>query len=365
MKINRSTKCTLKYLTAFKAAKITDFMRAYAEYVNVCINYLWELPPVEKKEIIKSFMPTCSSWLSARAQQVACREAVDMVLAARERKSNKPVHHGKRIQATSQLVVIQNRQTSAFDLWLKLSSLGNKQIIWIPLKKHKHFNKLAACGKLASSVVITPHYIQFSFEIETGTKVKATAPARMIGLDAGIKSLLVSSNECHYGIDVEYDIDRINRCQHGSAHQKSLRRSLKQKMDYCVKQFFHNEQPELVVVERLRDLNRGTRKRKRLARKTRRTLGAWVYRYLLDRIQQYCEWNRVSFRSVHPAYTSQRCHVCGHTERRNRATQSMFQCRECDYTGNADFNAACNILARFITGPYSAGFKEVFEDGSP
>lgn len=48
---------------------------------------------------------------------------------------------------------------------------------------------------------------------------------------------------------------------------------------------------------------------------------------------------------VKPAYTSQRCHECGHTVRENRPTQAEFKCVSCGYQGNADINAALNILA--------------------
>ncbi|MGI0067613.1 MAG: zinc ribbon domain-containing protein, partial [Thermoplasmata archaeon] len=69
--------------------------------------------------------------------------------------------------------------------------------------------------------------------------------------------------------------------------------------------------------------------------------------------------NRVRLERVPPAYTSQRCHVCGHTERGNRKGE-VFCCRHCGFTGNADVNAAKNLLIRFWgrepdpTGPYGA-----------
>jgi len=48
--------------------------------------------------------------------------------------------------------------------------------------------------------------------------------------------------------------------------------------------------------------------------------------------------------AVPPAYTSQRCSVCGHTERANRKSQSIFCCVNCGFQLNADWNAALNIL---------------------
>jgi putative transposase len=49
--------------------------------------------------------------------------------------------------------------------------------------------------------------------------------------------------------------------------------------------------------------------------------------------------------AVNPAYTSQRCAACGHTEGANRESQAVFSCRSCGHTANADVNAARNINA--------------------
>ena len=114
--------------------------------------------------------------------------------------------------------------------------------------------------------------------------------------------------------------------------------------------------PQLIVVERLKNLNYKTKIRRRLNKTMRRSLGSWNYRYWLDRIQLSCEENRVSFRSVNPAYTSQQCSSCSHTERKNRSGE-VFRCVKCDYSDNADINAAKNILDRFLQGPYGALYK--------
>ena len=48
---------------------------------------------------------------------------------------------------------------------------------------------------------------------------------------------------------------------------------------------------------------------------------------------------------IHPAFTSQRCSVCGHVAGENRKSQAVFICAACGYTCNADVNAAKNIAA--------------------
>jgi putative transposase len=48
---------------------------------------------------------------------------------------------------------------------------------------------------------------------------------------------------------------------------------------------------------------------------------------------------------INPAYTSQRCSACGHVAAESRESQALFRCTACNYTANADVNAAMNIAA--------------------
>lgn len=48
---------------------------------------------------------------------------------------------------------------------------------------------------------------------------------------------------------------------------------------------------------------------------------------------------------VNPAFTSQRCSVCGHVAAESRKSQALFACVACGHTSNADLNAARNIAA--------------------
>jgi putative transposase len=49
---------------------------------------------------------------------------------------------------------------------------------------------------------------------------------------------------------------------------------------------------------------------------------------------------------VNPEYTSQTCPCCGYISKDNRKTQETFSCIRCDYSNNADINAAINIKNR-------------------
>ncbi|WP_338900559.1 transposase [Streptomyces sp. TG1A-60] len=49
---------------------------------------------------------------------------------------------------------------------------------------------------------------------------------------------------------------------------------------------------------------------------------------------------------INPAYTSQECSRCHHTERRNRPSQAVSTCRACGFVEHADLNPSHNIAAR-------------------
>src|SRR5262249_54055571 len=53
---------------------------------------------------------------------------------------------------------------------------------------------------------------------------------------------------------------------------------------------------------------------------------------------------------VPAAGTSRRCSACGHTTPGSRETQALFACKtpDCRWTGNADLNAARNILHQYL-----------------
>ena len=56
----------------------------------------------------------------------------------------------------------------------------------------------------------------------------------------------------------------------------------------------------------------------------------------------------IAVSTVHSSYTSKMCPICGCIEDENRPNQETFNCIECGYEVNADFNAANNIKNRVV-----------------
>lgn len=360
MKLTRSSKCSFKFVTKAKHDLLKVVLAEYGLVVNFFIGHFWGMKkPPSKGELLKPVVDLPTTWLSARLRKVAAREAISMVSAARKRwkdKAVRPTHRGQSMYVSSTIARLEDaKKTTEFDAWLLLRSIGSKVKLDLPIRFHEHFNKLCvrARGKRLNSYVITAESVTFAFEIETGEK---RTQGINLGIDTGINVLASLSDGRQLGLDTKPLVERIKRCQHGSKGQKKARRALKQRMDEVARDVTQDPQLRLVVVERLKNLNKNTKIRRRLNKNMRRSLGAWAYRYWLARVQSRCEDNRVVFRSVNPAYTSQRCHACGHTERANRSGE-RFRCRSCGHTDNADLNAARNILDRFVLGPYGAQFK--------
>ena len=100
---------------------------------------------------------------------------------------------------------------------------------------------------------------------------------------------------------------------------------------------------EKLEVQKMTERKRGKgRKQKAKLNRTIREQGWYT---LKNMIQQKSSAQGKAVIEVDPAFTSQKCSACGHTDAKNRTTQAIFICQKCGHTENADVNAAKNILA--------------------
>jgi len=397
MKITRSTKCSLKYATSHKLDELIHVFKEYAKVVNFFIAIIW-LKPIRQDEITTNFINQLpNTWLSQRMKQMAAREALDMVWSVKnvyesnkeqvqktvralqvkihrahratkkdrrklnnwyiKLKANKqklqmmkphiPVHRGKRICATALIAELQTSENS-FDGWLHLNSIGNKISLDLPIKFHKHFNDLAKISKRLNSYVITPDYVQFAFQRETGPKKKIV---KRRGIDTGITELAATSDELFFGQDLPRLIMISRRKKKGSKGKHRAISAIKQYICKTAKEVVKDV--DLVAVERLKDMNNNSTLKGNRSRGFRDLIGSWNYSYWLGRIESNCETNRVSFRSILPYYSSQECSKCDYVDESNRVKE-RFRCQKCNHTGHAGTNAALNLLKRLDTGKYSS-----------
>lgn len=70
---------------------------------------------------------------------------------------------------------------------------------------------------------------------------------------------------------------------------------------------------------------------------------------LKDEFEHIARKYGIAVSLVHSCYTSQTCPKCGCIDSESRKNQEEFECIECGYKQNADFNASENILKRVVS----------------
>ena len=82
-----------------------------------------------------------------------------------------------------------------------------------------------------------------------------------------------------------------------------------------------------------------------------RTGASWGHKWAFDRLYEYVEYKAEAYglrvEQVNPKNTSRRCSECGFTHPDNREG-AQFECLNCEYQNDADYNAAKNIGLRFL-----------------
>jgi IS605 OrfB family transposase len=322
---------------------MNDIFEEYKWLVNCFIGLLWNKIDYLGSFATKEETDSIETWMTARMKQCAAKQAIPIIKSQRKKhRKTMPVFKGDSIELDSRFVDIQEGENS-FDIWLELSSIGNKIKILIPIKKHKHFNKFNddPSWSMSKSVRLRRSgYIDFFFfKKDVAPKSKGAN----VGVDIGINKMLTLSNGVVVGKDIKEKINEVNRKEQKS---KAWYRALDELHSYINQEINRIDIYEIktLVLEDLTGISHKTKNR--VGKTTRRLIGHWNHKYIVDRIKNKCEVNRVGVVFVDPKYTSQTCRMCGHIDKGNRSGE-MFKCKKCGFAGNADYLASLNILDRF------------------
>jgi len=180
----------------------------------------------------------------------------------------------------------------------------------------------------------------------------------VLGVDLGIAEIAVDSDGNMYsGALVQAVRKRVKRLRgllqkKGTKSAKRHLQKIARQQSRFVRDTNHVVSRQLVrtaVLSRkaiaLEDLS-GLRERASVSRTLRWLLGNWAFHQLRAFVVYKAEAAGLPVVTVDPAYTSRSCSGCGYCDRRNRKSQSQFQCLQCGLTLNADFNAALNVKTR-------------------
>jgi putative transposase len=97
------------------------------------------------------------------------------------------------------------------------------------------------------------------------------------------------------------------------------------------------------------------RSRVRAGKRERARLHSWAFAQLGGFIAYKSALAGVPLVKVDPAFSSQRCSACGHTEKANRKSRDSFACKSCGHVAHSDTNGAANIRLRGLEMLAGAG----------
>jgi IS605 OrfB family transposase len=175
-----------------------------------------------------------------------------------------------------------------------------------------------------------------------------------IGVDIGVKNLLVASN----GFKVKGGEVIAKRCRFRGLRSPlqvkgtaSARRKLKQLSGrerryvntvlHQVSRAFVNSlrEGDVVVMEKLT----GIRSNAKHGKSRNRDFHSWAFRKLQSFIEYKALERGIPIVYVQPRNTSITCPRCGHINKANRRSRSLFRCVRCGFQDNADHVASLNL----------------------
>jgi IS605 OrfB family transposase len=181
-------------------------------------------------------------------------------------------------------------------------------------------------------------------------------PSSYLGVDRGIKRVAVCSNNTFYPTNhilaVKWKYQQLRNSLQSKGTRSAKRklcllsgreRRFMTDVNRKIAKWICNMPYNCIVLENIRGLKQHSKKKKKASKKIRRKFGNWSYYQLEQFIIQRAEKVAKTVLFVNPSYTSQKCSKCGYIAKSNRCSQSEFLCGECQFTLNADLNAARNL----------------------
>jgi putative transposase len=187
--------------------------------------------------------------------------------------------------------------------------------------------------------------------------------SEVIGIDLGLNRPAVTSNRQFLGSPRWKEVDRryfrlrrklqSNGSKSAKRHLKKL--SKKQALfhrdcDHVLSKRIVQNTPTgaTIVFENLTNIRERSDIGKSKKHDTKRRLHAWSFAQLYDFTVYKAQEHGIRVERIDPRHTSQVCSRCGYYHRANRRSQSLFLCRSCSYSLNADLNASYNIRSKYL-----------------
>lgn len=339
---------------------LCDTMKAYSDACNYVSDYIYKTHNLSRYSIQEDTYYQVREIYGLRSQMaVSC---VRTVIAKYKTILENQKEWIKPVFRLPQLDLVWNRDYSlnSKSNIFSVNTLNGR--IKVPFCKNGFEQYFADNCKFGTAKLVNKHgmfflHIPVTYEIH---ELQKSEVSNVVGIDRGIRFLAATYDS--KGKSAFYDGNTVKQKR---AHYKSLRKQLQQvgtpssrkrikaigqrenrwiqDINHCVSKALVENNPEgtLFVIEDLTGIRSVT---ERVKVKDRYVSVSWSY-YDLEKKLSYKALKHHQFvEKVNPAYTSQTCPKCSHTEKTNRNKHKhIFCCKNCGYKSNDDRIAAMNL----------------------
>lgn len=287
------------------------------------------------------------------AAQAAVRSIAKVADAFKISRVAPPVFRPDAAQPYDDRILRFVQDGAAVSLW----TLEGRIVVPIVMGEHQRRLMAYRKGEVDLCRVRGKWYLAATCDIPETEEFKASD---WLGVDLGIVSLAVTSDgKVYAGAGVDRARRRYAKRRAGLQRRrtKAAKRRLRKlagRQARFQRHTNHVISKSLVLdAERtdrglaLEDL-KGIRSRVTARRSQRERLGNWGFAQLRSFVAYKARRAGVPVVFVDPRNTSRECRECGHIDKANRPSQSVFLCVGCGHEAPADLNAARNIRARAV-----------------
>lgn len=380
----RSSTHSLKFINPGKRMIINTIIDEYRRLLQLIVDDFWENDSASEcmkiSYITQERLNSYESWFSARMKQ-ACGKQALMMLKSVFSKREKQIYMLKKLQRVNENV---NRLQSKIDrqpltkpncscanieldsrfidfkdgklfTFVRISSIGQKMQLKIPIKETNVSKKWRTAGAQKQCIRLSKDNIQLIFEI---VNVPIDNDLDVIGADQGLVNVLSLSNGSSTGPDphghnLQTILKKLSRKKKGSKGFKATQAHRENYINWSLNQLNMKNVKEV----RLEKLHQVGHKCKRS-----RYLSHWVYTLIKDKLIRLGETEGFCVTEVPNEFRSQRCSSCGWVRKVNRKGKT-FKCTSCDFSYDADLNAASNLTLDLFEVPFWVRLKKLNREG--
>jgi putative transposase len=232
--------------------------------------------------------------------------------------------------------------------------------LWVTFHLPACYERYLTWDTCSADLCWNPHKRRFYLHVVVETEAPAFVPTgNVVGCDLGVKRVAVTSTAQFFSSAKMHTRARQHQHLRSSLQAKgtsSAKRHLQQSSRRWTRfQAAHNhllanailaplQAGDTLALEDLTNIREGCKQRK----PQRGLFHRWSFAQLASFLTYKAQRKGLLVVVVDPRYSSRTCSKCGHCEKKNRKSQSLFCCQVCGYTVNADYNAAHNLRQRGI-----------------